>query len=76
MRNKFVETFMPFLIVGFAIALMVGLFFIIANVLVWGFVIAGVLWLAVTARVFFLKKFGTAKTGKKHKGVIIEHDRN
>tara|TARA_B110000879_G_scaffold190262_1_gene254487 strand:+ start:943 stop:1182 length:240 start_codon:yes stop_codon:yes gene_type:complete len=78
MKKNPLETFMPFLIIGFAIALLVGLFFIIANVLVWGILIAGVLWLGVTLRQLFLTKFGhglKSKSKSKHKGIIIDHDK-
>lgn len=76
MNKNPLEAFMPYLIIGFAIALMVGLFFIIANVLIWGIVIAGILWIGVTLRQFVLTKFGhLSKTKSKHKGIIIEHNR-
>ncbi len=76
MKNNPLEAFMPYLIIGFAIALMVGLFFIIANVLIWGLLIAGILWLGVTLRQLILAKFGhLSKKKSKHKGIIIEHDR-
>ena len=76
MRKNPLEAFMPYLIIGFAIALMVGLFFIIANVMIWGLLIAAVLWLGMAIRQFVLSKLGyLAKSKSKHKGIIIEHDK-
>lgn len=66
---------MPFLIIGFSIALIVGLFFIIANVVVWGFIIAGILWAGVSLQQLYQSKFGTIKKKSKHKGIIIEHEK-
>lgn len=66
---------MPFLIIGFSIALIIGLFFIIANVILWGVMIAGVLWVAVTLKQLYQNKFGSVTRRSKHKGIIIEHDK-
>ena len=77
MRNKHINTFMPFLIVGFTIALIISLFFIIAHVIIWGIFIAGILWVGVALKQLYQRKFGQVKhkSKSKHKGIIIEHDK-
>ena len=74
MKNKYIEKFIPFLMFGFAIAIMIGLLVIIGYVFVWGLVIAGVLWIISSLKNLYQSKFGTSKTTSNHKGVIIEHD--
>lgn len=76
MRNKYFEQFTPYLIVGFAIAIAVGFMFIMFHVLIWGVVIAGILWAATTVKNYFENHHGSNTQVKKHKhkGVVIEHD--
>ncbi len=74
MKNKYVEKFIPFLMFGFAIAIMIGLLIIIGYVFIWGLVIAAALWIISSLKSKYISKFGTVKKTSKHKGVIIEHD--
>ena len=71
MDNKlqtFFEQLIPFIILGIAIALVVGLFIMLSYVLVWGLIIGGVIWLVAMIKNYFYK----AKTSDK--GRVIEHD--
>lgn len=73
MNNKIAEIFetlIPFMVMGVAIALFFGLLFMFSYVLVWGFIIGGVLWLVTVAKQFLFPK----TTAKKDEGRIIEHD--
>ncbi len=74
MKNKYIEAFMPFLIIGLTLAFIISLFFIIAHVFIWGLVIAAVLWIATQLKNLYDQKFGSPKAGQKHKGRVIEHD--
>ena len=64
------EHVMPFLIIGVAVALFIGLFIMLSYVVVWGLFIGAILWL-----IFWLKDFFTVKSKTpKSKGRVIEHD--
>jgi len=65
--QRFIEHLVPFLILGVAIALVIGLFIMLSYVLVWGLLIGGVLWL-----ISFIKDKFTKPEDKKHKGRIID----
>lgn len=74
MKNKYIESFVPFLVFGFMIAIMIGLLVIIGYVFVWGLVIATALWVISSLKKLYLAKFSHVKKSSKHKGVIIEHE--
>lgn len=48
--KKILESLIPFLVVGVAIALCIGLLFMFFSVAVWGLLIGGVLWLGALAK--------------------------
>lgn len=76
MRKNPFESFTPFLILGFAIAIAVGFMFIMFHVLIWGVAIAGILWCISTVK-NYLKKHGASPSQVKkykHKGIVIDHD--
>lgn len=73
MSNKMqelLETLIPFIILGVAIALLLGLLVMFSYVLVWGLLIGGGLWLISVAKEYLFPS-GAAK---KDKGRVIEHD--
>lgn len=68
--KKILESLLPFMVVGVAIALCIGLLFMFFSVAVWGLLIGGVLWLAAVAKQYL---FPTQPVNKEH-GRIIEHN--
>lgn len=73
MNDKFqtaLETLIPYLILGCAIALIVGLVFLFSYVLMWGLLIGAVLWLIALAKSFL---FPGKK--KESKGRIIDQNK-
>lgn len=74
MKNKLIESVTPFMIVGFAIATMIGLLLIIANVVIWGLVIGGGLWALFALKYLACKYFLNKQCQGKGKGIIIEHN--
>ena len=79
MRTKitaFFETLIPFLVLGVAVALLLGLAFVFAYVLIWGLIIGGILWLVMAVKQYFFSNTSkkTIHPSAKDKGRIIEHD--
>lgn len=68
--QQMIETLIPFLVIGVAIALLFGLLMMFSYVLVWGLLIGGVLWLVALAKQFLFP----STSEKKEAGRIIEHD--
>ncbi|STX30018.1 Uncharacterised protein [Legionella beliardensis] len=68
--NYFFQTLIPFLIIGIAIAMLVGLLIMFSYILVWGILIGGILWLASIVKNFLFPKRVISKTD----GRIIEHN--
>ncbi|MGL6029862.1 MAG: hypothetical protein ACRC0B_08575 [Legionella sp.] len=68
--KKILESLIPFMVVGIAIALCIGLLFMFFSVAVWGLLIGGVLWLAAVAKQYL---FPTQPVSEEH-GRIIEHN--
>ena len=65
---KNVENVIPFITIGFFIALFVGLLFVFSYVLIWGLFIGFILWIiAIIKQHLFSKK-------PNKEGRIIEHD--
>ena len=64
------DTLIPFIVLGFAIALILGLIFMLSYVLIWGFIIGGVLWIAALIKQILFP----AAAVKTEEGRIIEHD--
>lgn len=66
-RSSFLSSLLPFIFLGIGIALCVIMLILLAYVVVWGLLIAIVLWLA-----FIIKnKFFPAKPRKR--GITIDH---
>lgn len=70
LRN-ILESLIPFMLLGVAISLIIGLFIMFSYVLIWGIFIGGILWL-----VFFIKNFlfPGSKKSPQAEGRVIEHD--
>lgn len=68
--QQFLENIIPFLVIGVAIALLVGLLFMFSYILVWGILIGGVLWLINLGKEYLFPN----EEKKKDSGRIIEHD--
>lgn len=65
------ENLATFLLLGVALALVIGLFIMLSYVLVWGLLIGGVLWLISLIYGYFLVDKEKLSSSK---GRIIEHD--
>lgn len=68
--QKIFENLIPFMVIGVAIALFIGLLFMFFYIAVWGLIIGGVLWLAALAKQYLFPN----KSVKKEQGRVIEHD--
>jgi hypothetical protein len=68
--QKIIENLLPFVIVGIAIALFIGLLFMFFYIAVWGLIIGGVLWLTTLVKQYFFPN----NAPKKEEGRVIEHD--
>ena len=68
--QKIFENLIPFIVVGVAIALFIGLLCMFFYVAIWGLVIGGVLWLAAMAKQYLFPN----KPANTEQGRVIEHD--
>jgi len=70
--EKKIQSLAPYLVLGIAIALCVGLFILFSYLILWGLVLGGVIWLID----FFRRFFFSPKPKKKPEtqGRVIEHD--
>lgn len=68
--KKILESMVPFLVAGVAIALCIGLLFMFFSVAVWGIVIGGALWLAALAKQYLFP----SPQAKQDEGRVIEHE--
>ena len=69
--QKFIERFMPFLVMGIAIVVgIVGIIFL-SYVLIWGALIAGILYLVA----WISSKFKKQAKNEERKGRTIEHEK-
>lgn len=62
----------PFLVLGVAVAVIVGLFIMFSYLILWGIVIGAVLWVISKISRYFSSPGST----KKPSGRIIEHDKD
>ena len=67
--KKIVDLIIPCLIIGFALALFIGLFIMLSYVFLWGIVIGAIIWIGLTIKSYF----SPAPTSNKKNGRIIEH---
>lgn len=74
MRNKWIETLLPYLFLGISIAFLVGFLIILSYVFFWGLLIGGIIFLAMAIKEKFFPSASKEITKKKEKGRVIEHD--
>jgi hypothetical protein len=67
--QEIVEQFVPYVILGVAIALVIGLFIMLSHVFLWGLLLGAILWIGITIKNYVLPS--TTSTDKK--GRVIEH---
>jgi len=75
MNKKFgilLQSIIPFLVLGFAIAIMIGLLTMFFYIILWGFLIGGALWLIAAVKHLIFPP----KNDKPSQGRIIEHHRD
>ncbi|TAL64672.1 MAG: hypothetical protein EPN84_03005 [Legionella sp.] len=68
--QELLKSLVPFIAVGIAIALVIGLLVMFSYVFVWGLLIGGILWAAALVKQYLFP----SETIKKEEGRIIEHD--
>ncbi len=66
--QSILERLIPFLIIGIALALLLGLFILLSYVFVWGLLLGGLLWAANEIKTYF------SSSRKPKQGRVIEHD--
>ena len=66
--KQMLEQLPTFIILGIAIALIIGLFIMLSYVIVWGLLLGGIIWLIVMIKNYFFPP------STKTDGRIIEHD--
>jgi hypothetical protein len=69
--KSFLERFMPFLVIGVAIVVGIIGIFLLSYVIIWGAVIAGVLYLIT----WISNKFKKTPQAAEHKGRTIDHEK-
>ncbi|HHF7344320.1 hypothetical protein [Legionella feeleii] len=69
--QRLLENIVPFLMLGIAIALVIGLFIMFSYVLIWGLLIGGILWAISFVKSYF---FPSSNTPAKTEGRVIEHN--
>ncbi|KTD28028.1 MULTISPECIES: hypothetical protein [Legionella] len=71
--ERLFENLVPFLLLGIAVALVIGLFIMFSYVLMWGFLIGLVMWAIYSVKnLLFPRQASTPPV--KRKGRIIEHN--
>ncbi len=72
MNTKIKELFeqlLPFIVLGVAIALIIGLFIMVSYVLIWGLVLGGIIWIGMVVKNFLFP----SEAPEKKEGRVIEH---
>jgi hypothetical protein len=72
--KHFFKQMPPFIFLGIAIALVVGVFIVFSYVLVWGLLIGAVLW-GISAITQYFRSLSSGNEIKPSKGRIIDHDK-
>lgn len=64
-----VEQFVPYVILGVGIALVIGLFIMLSHVFIWGLLVGAILWAG-----FSIKNYlSPSNSSSRKKGRVIEH---
>jgi len=71
-RISFIDSLVPFLIIGISIAVFVALMVLLSYVILWGLLIGGILWIVlfIKEKLFPSKKPQT----EEKKGRVIDYD--
>jgi hypothetical protein len=69
-KQQIYEQIIPFIILGIATAVVIGLFIMLSYALIWGVILGGIFWLASLVKNYL---FPSAVKATKA-GRIIEHD--
>ncbi|MDF1677835.1 MAG: hypothetical protein P1U32_03985 [Legionellaceae bacterium] len=72
--KHFFQQLPPFILLGVAIALAIGIFVVFSYVLVWGLLIGAVLW-GVNSLIQYVRGARSNEPPKTTKGRVIDHDR-
>lgn len=67
--QELIEQLVPFIVLGIAIALIIGLFIMVSYVLIWGLVLGGIIWVGVAIKSLLFP----SKSSGKNEGRVIEH---
>ena len=70
--KKILDSLVPFVVIGVAIALGISLLLMFFSIAIWGLIIGGVLWLFFLVKNYFFPSEGASDPSKKVR--IIEHD--
>ncbi|MCH9755787.1 MAG: hypothetical protein K0U37_01175 [Gammaproteobacteria bacterium] len=73
--KHFFQQLPPFILLGIAIALAVGIFVVFSYVLVWGLLIGGILWGVSAIFQYFRSLSASDNEPKTSKGRIIDHEK-
>jgi hypothetical protein len=68
--KQHLERLVPFIILGVAISLFIGLFIMLSYVLIWGIAIGGIIWLAMLLKNYLFPPHAP----EQNEGRVIEHD--
>ncbi len=68
--DRIVGQLVPFIMLGIAVAFIIGLFVVFSYLLVWGLFIGVILWVTTLVKNYFFPKPAL----KKSSGRVIEHD--
>lgn len=69
--KKLMQTLLPFLIFGVAVATLIGFFILFSYVLVWGLIIGAVLWLGYSVKNYLFPPRSISKPS----GRVIDQDK-
>lgn len=70
---KLLEMILPYLYIGIAIAIMIGLLIVLSYVFIWGILIGAILYIGALIKERFFSNNAALKKSK-HKGRVIDHD--
>lgn len=71
-----INSIVPFVMLGIAVALIIGLMIMFSYVLVWGIFIGLILWIAASVKEYFFPSTTTTESSVIISGRIIEHKNN
>ncbi len=72
--KQFLAQLLPFLFLGIAFALLIGIFILLSYVLFWGLMIGVALWVVARIKLAFMRRKNDTTHPTSKTGRIIEHD--